>query len=232
MKDTIIISSLVNDDITTELDKIGIQYIKGGKSSNIDNETAYHPDMLFYPLQNGEILVEKGFVHNLDTFFKIKESKTKLLGKYPFDCRFNCFTAGNKLICGKGVAEEIKDDAQNAALDIVYVNQGYSACSTAKLNNDAFICSDIGIYKTLTYLGFDAIFVESEGIALNGYNCGFIGGCVLYTNKDIIAFSGCIENHKQYNDIKSFCANYNISAYSLSKSRLYDYGGFITNKPT
>ncbi len=230
MTDIIIISSLVSNDILEELDKIGIRHVKGGKSSNIDNETAYHPDMLFYPLQNGEILVENGFIHNLDTFFKIKESKTKLLGKYPFDCRFNCFTAGNKLICGKSVAEEIKEDAQNAGLDIIYVNQGYAACSTAKLNGDAFVCSDISIYKTLENLGFDAILVDNRCIRLNGYNCGFIGGCVLYANKDLIAFSGCIENHKQYNDIKSFCANYGITAYSLSKSQLYDYGGFISNK--
>ena len=230
MNSPIIISSLVSEDIQNELEILGISYIAGGKSKNIQGETAYHPDMLFYPLLDGKILTEKGYVNNSDTNLEFYEGETSLANNYPFDCRFNCFTAGNNLICGKNVAKEIKDDAIMHGYNVQYVKQGYAACSTVRLYNDAFISSDVSIYKSLTKLGFDALLVDNADIKLNGYNCGFIGGCALYSDKDILAFSGNVKKHKDFDFINSFCANYKISIYSLSNTDLYDYGGFIKKR--
>lgn len=231
MEKPIIISSLITKNILKELESLGVTYIKGGKAKNIQNETAYHPDMLFYPLLNGKILVENKYndVNKLDTFFKIKEAKRELNNLYPKDCIFNCFTAGKYLICGKSVAEEILYDAVTYGYEPVYVKQGYASCSTVKLPNEAFICSDKGIHNALKTLGFDVLYVNNKEIVLNGYDCGFIGGCVLYVNEEIVAFSGNIKLHSNYNDIKAFCDNYGIRPYSLSRAYLYDYGGFITS---
>lgn len=227
-KKHIIISSLVKDNIINELNTLGINCLKAGKSENIQGETAFHTDMLYYKLSDGTLLTEKGFVHNLDTNVKILESRELLGGKYPLDCIFNCFTAGSNLICGKSTAREILNDATTHGYSICRVNQGYAACSTVRLHASSYICSDDGISATLRNLGFDVLTVTNNGINLNGYNCGFIGGCALYSDKELVTFSGDIRTHPDYHNIKAFCNNYNIKPYSLSNGNLYDYGGYIS----
>lgn len=227
-KKSIIISSLVENNITNELNALGINCLKAGKSENIRGETAFHTDMLYYKLSDGTLLIEKGFVHNLDTNIKILESRETLGSEYPHDCIFNCFTAGKNLICGKNVAREITDDAAANGYSVCRVNQGYAACSTVRLSVNAFICSDKGISSTLNNLGYDVLTVTNNSISLNGYNCGFVGGCALYNNKEIVAFSGDIRTHPDYHNIKAFCSNYGIKPYSLSNGNLYDYGGYIS----
>lgn len=220
----IITSSLLPENIVDELRILGYECVKGFKSPLIDDETAYHPDMLFYKLKSGKLLssatVEN--VNKLDTIF----SKIEPQGKYPNDCIFNCFFAKNSLICGRSVAEEIVEDAIKANLKISIVRQGYCACSTIKLNDSAFISSDAGIVNALKSTGHDALLVSNDGIKLNGYNNGFIGGCALSIN-NIVAFTGVIERHKDYKNIKSFSNNFGKTLISLSKDDLYDYGGFI-----
>ncbi len=223
----LIISSLLPNDILNELSELGFVCLKAGKTANINNETAYHPDMLFFKLLCGSLLTEKGFVHTLDTFVNCLESGEKLDDKYPSDCIFNCFYADNNLFCGKNTAKEILEDAIVHGVNIVKVKQGYAACSTVRLSNNAYITSDTGIAAALKALGFDVLIVSNNGITLNGYNNGFIGGCALFVLDGCVGFSGAIENHCDYDAIKGFCRNHHIEPYSLSKSLLYDYGGGI-----
>ena len=229
MKKTIIVSSILKPNIINELESMQIMCIPGGKSQNINNETAFHPDMLYYKLLSGSLLVEKGFtlVNKLDTILPIIEAGNTLMNGYPYDCAFNCFVAGKNLICGKSASIDIINDAIMHGYNVISVNQGYAACSTVRLRDDAYITSDITIYKAIADLGFDVLQVSNLGIQLNGYNCGFIGGCALYVDNEIVAFSGNIKNHSDYNNIKSFCNNHKIVPYSLSSSVLYNYGGYI-----
>lgn len=222
----IIISRLVPKQIVRELNTLGINTIKAGKSININNETAYHPDMLFYKLSNGSILTAKQ--HN----FNYKQIPhcihyVNLNDEYPKDCILNCIRTARELICGKNAHPVIIEDAKKAGLTIEYVKQGYVACSVVRLNCEAYICSDIGIYNKLVKLGFDALLVETTGIRLNGYSCGFIGGTALAVNKEMIAFSGKVSKYKDFSKISAFCKNYNITVVELSNDILYDYGGYI-----
>lgn len=224
----VIASSILPEDIIKELSKLDIHCIQGFKNELIQNETAYHPDMLFYKLQNGNLLcsLETPFVHILDTFVNIIKTKEMPRDGYPQDCIFNCFTTSKALICGPNPSQSIIEDAVSASLDICKVRQGYCACSTIKLNDNAFISSDKGIVKALESYGHDVLFVTNEGIELNGYNNGFIGGCALCVD-DKILLTGAIENHKNYNEIKKFSKKHGKDLISLNKRNLYDYGGFI-----
>ncbi len=221
----IIISKLVPSNIIDELNRLGISVLKAGKAININNETAYHPDMLFYRYTNNSAVcaIQNDFVHNLDIF---KKSVTLKEG-YPSDCVLNCFKTNKLLICGKHTDKSIIDDAEEAKLQIIYVKQGYAACSTVRLYNDSFITADEGIYKALKANGCNVLKVSNDGIKLNGYNCGFIGGTVLYANSKFAAFSGKISEHKSFSEIKSFCNNVNIEVCELSSESLYDYGGYF-----
>ncbi len=224
----VIASKILATDIVAELKELGIECLQYWENPYINNETKYHPDMMFYKLTTGDVLCgdKTPFVHKLDTFVKVIHSKSIPRDGYPLDCIFNCFIAKNCLFCGDSTASEIIEDALKAGLDICRVKQGYAACSTVKVTDDAFISSDKGIIKELASKGYDALLVSNDGILLNGYSNGFIGGASLTTDS-YVAFTGSIKKHKDYNNIKSFINNYNKNIISLSNNTLYDYGGFI-----
>lgn len=229
MNKSLTISSLVSWEIRCELKSLGFNTLSAGFSKNIFNETAYHPDILFFKLNGNKLLTEKNYalVNNLDIFLDKIESRAELRNNYPYDCIFNCFVADRCLICGKSVAPEIIEYAEAEGLEVVFVKQGYAACSTVKVKSNAYISSDVGITKALISRGYDALYVNNDGILLSGYTNGFIGGCCLAQTNEYVAFSGNIEAHKSFDSIKSFCKNHNVVPYSLSKSQLYDYGGHI-----
>lgn len=176
---------------------------------------------------SGAFLVERNYklVHTLDTKLRFKNSGEALSAIYPRDCILNCIYAKNNLICGKSVAEEILCEAKSLNYKICFVKQGYVACSTIKLSDTAYITSDVGIHRALNALGFDVLKVSNDGILLNVFSNGFIGGSVLCIDDGFVAFSGNIKLHEDYCRIKSFCDNYHIKLYSLSAEPLYDYGG-------
>ena len=216
-------------EITDELARLNYKCVKAGKCSDIDNETAYHPDTLFYALWNDSILYVNGLniSHLSDINRTYLISKEKITAAYPNDCRLNCLRTAKALICGKNAMPEITADAKEAGLEIHIVRQSYVKCSTAQLNAEAFITSDTGIARVLKTLAYDVLLVTNEGISLNGYANGFIGGCLMESNGQYAAFSGRIEAHRDYEAMKSFSANHGIKLYSLSKKPLYDYGGTL-----
>ena len=230
MHNILLTSSLLTKEITDELERFSIKCRKIGKYQGINNETAYHPDMLFYVLADGNILYPKGLnvSHLLDTNRTYIESTEKITAVYPYDCRLNCLKTDKTLICGKLPMPEILCDAEKAGLEIITVKQSYVRCSTVTLNRQAFITSDTGIASALKALGCDVLNVSNDGIILNGYDNGFIGGCLMFCDGSLAAFSGRIEAHRDYAAMKAFSQNHGIKLYSLCANRLYDYGGAIS----
>ncbi len=223
---SIMVSRLMPQEMVFELKKLSTTVLFCGKSVDISNETAYHPDMLFHKMMNGKFIAAyQSELLSEDIKAKI-DNYVNLGSCYPNDCSLNCFRTEGELLCGKGVSDVIVDDAKNNGLEIVYVKQGYAACSTIKLECGAYIGSDVNIYNSLIKLGYDALLVSNDGILLNGFNCGFIGGTVLYTDKNTVAFSGKVSEHRDYNAIKDFCKFHNTKIIELSQKQLYDYGGF------
>lgn len=228
MKTRLIVSSLLPENIREALACEGFELINAGKSSVILDETAYHPDMLYFLLPNNKLLISPVLksVHNFETFCECIVSNTKQGAKYPFDCAFNCFYTKYCLLSGSYTADEIIQSCEELGLRRVTVRQGYAACSTVKLNGEAFITSDKGIAKALDENGHDVLLVSNNGVKLNGYKNGFIGGCA-FTANDSVYFTGKIEAHESFAEIQIFCEKHNKKVKSLCNEPLYDYGGFI-----
>lgn len=226
---TVIVSALLPEPLKKALSTEGFYVIEGSFSTIIDSETAYHPDMLYFKMPSGKLLVSDkiNVVHSLDTFLWVEKTTTPQGAMYPKDCVLNCFTAKNHLICGGYVAEEILSECKQYGLDIIKVRQGYAACSTVKVTDEAFITADISICKALTSHGYKTLLVSNNEIKLNGYNNGFIGGCSLVTEEKIY-FTGNIQKHRDFKAINYFCNDNGKKIISLSDGDLYDYGGFIT----
>lgn len=226
-----IVSRILPDTMRNKLFAYGYDCIDAGINNVIDNETKYHPDMQFFKLRRNTIVYTSALetIDEISDFgYKLIKTETPVGGAYPFDCLLNCFYAKENIICGRYVAEEIIDECNRTGRSVVRVKQGYSACSTVKLSDNAFITSDVTIYKALVTIGCDVLKVVNDGIGLKGFDNGFIGGCA-FADEDgkYVFFAGDISKHVNYSEIATFCRLHKKIPVSLSGAALYDYGGAI-----
>ena len=138
----------------------------------------------------------------------------------------NAVYLNKKLYCKVNcLASVVKDYCRKSGIELVNVNQGYAKCSTA-LAGDYFITADKGIYEAMTANGAKGLLIESGDIRLDGVDYGFIGGCCFY-NDGVLYYAGDITKHRNYSIISDFLRERGIELCCLSKTELYDIGGFI-----
>jgi len=229
--DEMLVSELVPENIIDELISFGVTPVKSGRCSRIPSELSFHPDMLTFNYAPGKWLVEQNNSYlPINMNILLTYSKYHLGSKYPADCIYNSFS----IFCGFvniGVYENI-DELKG--FELISFKQGYAKCSVIPLNERSFITSDKSIEKKLSELQYDCLYVSSECVELNGFTNGFIGGCAGKVSENLLVFTGSIEKHNDYKNIRDFCKNHGIELYSLSNDPLYDYGGLlpITEKGT
>ena len=98
----------------------------------------------------------------------------------------------------------------------IHVNQGYTRCNLLPLPSDIFITSDHGIFSVLTQAGFDVLYVNPQGILLEGFPNGFIGG-VCGVKEDKVFIAGSLSKYKEGQRIREF-----LSLHALTPDELYD----------
>lgn len=168
------------------------------------------------------------FLGEMAEKIKVRRIMSNAGNKYPEDVKLNCAVIGDKIICNKKtIAPEILDAAEKLGLTIINVNQGYSKCSICVVNENAIITDDESIFAAAGNFLNDALFVSKGSIRLDGYNYGFIGGCCGKIDKDIIAFNGAIESHKDYKKIIDFLNRNSVKLIELNNERLNDIGGIL-----
>lgn len=213
------ISVILPDEIKNNLKSLGIDVQTAPPCTTLTTELSYHPDIV---LNNPKIgLWYTAGDENMNKLLTKGESVFR--DKYPDDCKYNCFTIDGTLYGGNNVADEILQYAENR----VIVKQGYTKCSTVILSRNDFITSDVTIHKALTEDDKNALLVKNNGILLNGFSCGFIGGCTGVLGSKTLAVTGNAELLTDYEKIKDFCSNLGYKIISLSKKQPYDYGGIL-----
>ncbi len=215
----VFISAIMPDIIKENLRNMGIETVDAPPCKTLNSELAYHPDIVVNNPKIG-IWYSAGDI-NMN---KLLTKGTAVLNdKYPNDCLYNCFTIGDTLYGGRAVAEEIVRECKNR----IVVAQGYTKCSTVMLSETDFITSDPSVYKVLASEGKNVLKTTNEGILLNGFSCGFIGGCTGVLGNKILAVTGRKELLVDYQNVNSFCKNIGYSVISLSSEQPYDYGGIL-----
>lgn len=218
------VSGIIDKTIQNSLNELGVEPVFLKPSPNLNSELRFHPDILFFNPSEGVWLSEKQN-ENMFVFCEVVNVDIILSDKYPSDCSFNMVAAGNTLITGKKAYFDV--NYMGGFERIIYINQGYAKCSTVVLDEESFITGDDSIYKALKVRKLNVLKVTNKGILLNGFSNGFIGGCTGKPDKNLLAFTGNIKEHTDYENIKSFCRNIGIEIISLSNKQLYDYGGIL-----
>ena len=202
--------------------------------SALDSRVASHPDMLIFEL-DGKLFTSKHYYNEAKKSIDKITSATSLTlvltndnigNSYPNDIKFNTFLLNKSLIGNKAhISEEIRNYADTLGISARNVNQGYAKCSTVVLEN-AIITADKGIFSSAKELGAEALLVSDDGVLLEGYNCGFIGGASgVYENKAF--FCGDILLHRDGKKIITFCENLGYKIICLSNDSLYDVGTIL-----
>lgn len=187
---------------------------------NLSTELKYHPDLLIFNYKD-QIFAEAGTAYSL---FENAIPVHGISDKYPKDCILNLLEIDNHIICGKKTLPFLPCELSGKSF--ITVNQGYVRCSTIRLNNAAYICSDLSIISALMKFNIDILYVDNSDIALNGYSCGFIGGCSgVYDNK--LFLSGKSTNPATTRNIEDFTKKHGFDVIYLSNEPLYDYGGIV-----
>lgn len=223
-----ILSSLIAKDFEQ---KTGIKSIGLPPFEKLDPPVSTHADMLLSVINNNIFVFSEYFDLNRELFrnipkdYNIKKIEKGCQSKYPNDIALNVLIIDKKVFCNvKHTAKEIVDYVIKSGYELINISQGYSACSTLVIGKNAAITSDIGVYKELLKRKIDALLISNEGIRLNGYNCGFIGGSSGCNDK-VVYFFGQIEKHRDFVKIKEHLYKYGHTYSSVFFNELSDYGG-------
>ena len=195
---------------------------------DLDPKVSFHTDLSVFSL--GQILVCApyvfGFLKEKLPEYHIIEGETPF-SPYPTEVIYNAALVGNKLFCNiKYTSPTVLSECANRGIIPVDVPQGYSKCSTVTINSEAIITSDRSIQRAAEKEGIDTLFVINDGVFLDGYPNGFIGGASVVTDKEVI-FIGNISCSPDAQKIIDFVETNGKKVVSFPEEKLYDIGSPI-----
>lgn len=220
-------------------EKLQISTIKVKRNPDLVAPISTHADCMFVQLDKKTIFTESNNYQKIVNFLtseigetsqiiNIINVKEQIRSPYPEDVPINIKVIGNKIICNiNTIASEIKDCAFRSGMQMIHTNQGYAACSTIVINNNALITDDESIHISSKSNGIDTLLISKGSVKLKGYDYGFIGGTCGMIDKNLLAFTGKLNSHNDSDKIISFLNKYNISFIELTNGPLIDIGGII-----
>ena len=203
-----------------ELETIGITY----------DAISGHPDIFFCQTPDNILIVAPNLP---ECYFKILSNNNisfiigeKEVGnKYPSTAHYNMVATYKYLIHNTKYTDRTILD-QNKDKTIINTKQAYTRCNLISLGDNSFITSDEGIYKTLSNLKFNVLFVSPLDVELPSFDHGFFGGvCGVYKEKVFI--NGSFNYHRQGKEIIDFITTLGYSIIELYDGNLYDGGSIL-----
>lgn len=145
-------------EIPDALEAYGVACIRTEADPRLQPQIAHHADMQIFHLDQNRIFVLKGeqaLRKKLEAAgFAVAETAAEPAAKYPGDVLCNALLLGNKLLANLGSVDPlIYSFVETLGLQTIHVNQGYTRCATAVVNDHAIITMDDGIYAAAQFMG-------------------------------------------------------------------------------
>lgn len=228
----VLCSPLLSDKVKDIFHYLGHETLCVPLCKSLDTPVCSHPDMLFFALKGGVLLTDRAykegnaeFFSRLEEIVEVRVSGEALAPKYPRDILFDAARNGD-ILFGRleYTASEIL--AEHAVRKDV--KQGYARCSTLMLENGA-ISADKGLCKSFAGCSLDVLNVSEGGIALPGYDRGFIGGASAVLERDkTVVFFGDVTRHPDGEKITAFCKEHGYEVMFPKGEELCDNGSVQT----
>jgi len=232
--DVVIVDGRIYESACKIFKKMNIKVIPTVPCREVQEPVSYHPDIVMHPINHKTLMVAPNiFEYYYDSLsrlgIKIIKGEKKLDKKYPDDIAYNVGRISNFAIHNlKYTDEKLIYYLKKENVELVHVEQGYTKCSMAIVDENAIITSDYPIYKKLTRKGIDVLLISPGHIRLDGYDYGFIGGTCGNLSNDTIVFSGKFSKHPDSEKMMKFMEKYNKHIISLDNEELIDVGTIIS----
>lgn len=229
MFNKVLIDNRVSDSCVKGLHALGYVVVRLPSFWGLSSPISSHCDILCSVMRDGALLICEEYYLSNKAFFdglniKLKLTDEKLGTSYPNDVLFDALVVNGTVYGKRGfVSRHIIEDNDM----FIPVKQGYARCSVAMLSERCAVTSDEGLCKALSSSGIKVLLIRPGHIRLDGYSTGFIGGAGGRLHDGTYAFFGDVMSHPDGEEILKFAHENKISAVSLSKEKLCDYGGLI-----
>ena len=219
----VIMSDFLSDAVSELRNNYHISVTVPEPIPEITGSERFHADMGVCHLGKEKFLIEgsnapvKKMLNDMNAEY---ETVIGITAAYPL---LNACINGNTIICNtKKTDKRIIDHAVSNRMKILHTNQSYTKCSVAIISENAIITADKGIASLCRNENTDVLLIKEGRIELKGYPYGFIGGCCGKLSPDIIAFSGKIKDHPDY-DNKDAAVIKQCNACGFTTEEDYDY---------
>lgn len=206
--------------------------------NNVYEEISSHVDIYISKIKD-TLIIEKAMYDNikekvLDNDICIVRGNETVKNPYPNDILYNVCAIGNNAIHNfKYTDKKLLEIIDKKGLNKININQGYSNCSIAVIDDNSAIVSDKKIANMLQEYGIDTLYIDEKlDIKLldkkGNYSkmSGFIGGAIERMENNVIVF-GDLNKIDKENKIRNFITSRNLNVIDFKGFDVIDYGGII-----
>ena len=198
---------------------------------SLPDETAYHPDMVLFPVAPGCVIcapeVYDAYHRILSPLGVQLVQGTKALGRdYPKDIAYNVLSTPScafaRFQSTDPLITNLLDECGIRRYDVA---QGYARCSSIAFEN-CLITADPSLAAAGKKAGLEILEITPGHIELPGYDYGFIGGASGIID-DSVAFFGDLSFHPDGDKIRQFIKNHGFSVQEIPGRMLCDIGTIL-----
>ena len=219
------------------LNSLGYRVINIQTNKNLYDEISSHVDIFACKIKDKIVVEPSVYSYLKEEKYDLENvicGKNKASSKYPLDVLYNVCCIGENIIHNfKYTDEKILEIVQNEKLNMININQGYSNCSIAVIDDNSVVVTDRKIAEKLIENDIDVLLLEENlDIKLlkndGKYSKmkGFIGGCMSRIENKIIIF-GDISKIDKEKKIRNFIQSRNLELVSFKGLDVIDYGGVL-----
>lgn len=234
----ILIDSRMRNIEKNTLKYLGYKLVKIEKSNNVYPEISSHVDIFTCKIGD-TLIVEKSKYEDLlfmlkNTEYNIKSGKEEVEMNYPEDIKYNVCIIGNYAVHNFKYTDKVILNMLNEhGYELINVEQGYTNCSIAVIDDSSVITTDKKIAEKLIANNISVLLLDyTPDIKLkdeygNYSNMnGFIGGAIGKVDNNIIVF-GDLEKIDKDNKIREFIKVRNLNIIDFKGLDVIDYGGLV-----
>lgn len=229
----VIIDYRASDEILNYIKKLNIEPIKSVKCPELHEPVDGHPDMVIHPIDFETFVIAPNVYDYYRNVLKslgikvIKGGKT-LNRNHPEDIAYNVARIGRYAVHNtKHTDQKLKYYLEEAGIEFIHVNQGYTKCSIAPAGENKALTSDFLIHEKLISYNIDCMYIDPKVVYLQGYDNGFIGGSLGLINDKIFLSTGKIFDENISLSLRNFIKAAGYIYDEASNQQIIDLGTLI-----
>ena len=229
----VIIDYRASKEILNYLKNLNIEPIKTIKCPDLQEPVDGHPDMVIHPVDYKSFVIAPNVYEYYRNVLESKGIKVIKGGKtlsrnYPEDIAYNVARIGRYAVHNtKHTDQVLKYYLEEAGIEFIHVNQGYTKCSIAPVSDNKALTSDFLIHEKLISYNIDCLYINPKVVYLKGYDNGFIGGSMGLINEKIFLSTGKIFDENISVSLKEFIQSSGYLYDEATSEQITDLGTLL-----